>query len=130
MKDKIILTDQTEINLEPGSALHDLKVLSATKQDMLAAWSRFTGDNLKAVQIKNSDGIIIGNYENLVLESETSKVLPDGTISTSFHLREKSELELLQERVAAVEESERVHDGAIADLGEVVSGIAEEGGML
>ena len=130
MKDKLIFNDQTEIELEPGAGLHDLKVLSASKQDMLAAWERFTEANLKSVQIKNSDGTIIGNYEDLVLENETSKVLPDGTISTSFHLREKSDLELLQERVTVVEKNEKVHDGAIADLGEVVSGLAEEGGLL
>ena len=130
MKDKLIFNDQTEIKLEPGAGLHDLKVLSASKQDMLAAWERFTEANLKSVQIKNSDGTIIGNYEDLVLESETSKVLPDGTISTSFNLREKTEVELLKERVEQLESGREVVDGAIADLGEVVSGLAEEGGLL
>lgn len=125
MKDTLIFNDETTVDLESGSALDDIKVLSATKQDMLTAWNKFTELNLRSVQIKNPEDVLIGTYENLILESETSAIQPDGTILTNFKLREKTEVELLKEQIAAMEVQQEVQDGAIADLGEAVSVLAE-----
>lgn len=125
MKDTLIFNDKTTIVLESGSALDDIKVLSATKQDMLTAWNKFTELNLRSVQIKNPEDVLIGTYENLILESETSAIHPDGTILTNFKLREKTEVELLKEQISAMEVQQEVQDGAIADLGEAVSVLAE-----
>ena len=125
MKDILIFNDKTTVDLESGSVLGDIKILSATKQDMLAAWDKFSDFNLKSVQIKNTDGVPVGHYENLVLENETSVIRPDGSILTSFRLREKSDVELLKEQIDTMKEQQEVQDGAIADLGEAVSGLAE-----
>lgn len=125
MKDTLLFNDKTTIDLESGSVLDDIKVLSATKQDMLAAWDKFTDFNLKSVQIKNKNGVPVGHYENLVLENETSVIRPDGSILTGFRLREKSDVELLKEQIETMKEQQEIQDGAIADLGEAVSGLAE-----
>ena len=129
-KDKLILKDLTEIELETGAGLGSMGVLSADKAAMVSTWDMFTPDNLSEVQIKNGDGLTVGNYTDLVLESETSTVHEDGSVLTYFNLREKSDLEKLSERVAAVEEGQTVQDGAIMDVAEVVSTITEmqEGG--
>ncbi|MCM1232987.1 MAG: hypothetical protein NC489_22915 [Ruminococcus flavefaciens] len=127
MKDKLILYNNEEIEIESGSSLFDIKVLFDSKTDMLSVWDMFTSDNLKAVQIQNSDNIIIADYKNLVLDNETSIVQKDNTILTSFNLREKTELELLRERVEMLESGQDVQDGAIGDLGEAVSILAEGG---
>ena len=125
MKDILLFNDKTTIDLESGSVLDDIKILSATKQDMLAVWDKLTDFNLKSVQIKNTDGVPVGHYENLVLENETSVIRSDGSILTSFRLREKSDVELLKEQIETMKEQQEVQDGAIADLGEAVSGLAE-----
>ena len=125
MKDILLFNDKTTIDLESGYMLDDIKILSATKQDMLAAWDKFTDFNLKSVQIKNTYGVPVGHYENLVLENETSVIRSDGSILTSFRLREKSDVELLKEQIETMKEQQEVQDGAIADLGEAVSGLAE-----
>ena len=125
MKDILLFNDKTTIDLESGSVLDDIKILSATKQDMLAVWDKFTDFNLKSVQIKNTDGVPVGHYENLVLENETSVIRSDGSILTSFRHREKSDVELLKEQIETMKEQQEVQDGAIADLGEAVSGLAE-----
>ena len=44
-----------------------------------------------------------GNYTDLVLESETSTVAEDGSVDTVYKIREKTELELLRERLAVLE---------------------------
>ena len=100
---------------------------------MISTWDILTEENLKSVQIQNGDGITVANYENLVLDSETSYAIKDKDgvekILTSFHLRPKTDVELLREEVEALKEGQEVQDGAISDIGEAVSELAEEGGL-
>lgn len=105
MKDTMILADLSEIELETGASLSDIRVAAADREAMLITWSKLTPENLAVVKIKNGDGVVRGNYENLVLENETSKVASDGSVLTSYHLRPKTDVELLEERMAAVEET-------------------------
>lgn len=100
---KMVLKDGTEVKIEAGASLASIKVVSVSKEAMLAAWNAFTIDNLKLVQVQNDGGTVIGEYTDLVLVSETSIIQADGSIVTSFSLREKTETELLQEKVAALE---------------------------
>lgn len=125
MKEKLILFNQSEITIESISSLSDIKIVSNTKCDMITTWNMLTEENLKSVQIQNGDGVTIANYEDLVLDSETSSVQKNGTILTSFHLREKTEVELLRERVEQLENEQEVQGGAIMDLGEAESTLSE-----
>lgn len=125
--EKLILINQTQINIQSGSSLSDMKVLLNTKYDMISTWDMLTKENLKHIEIHAEDGTVIGAYDNILLENETSIVLPDGRILTSFHLREKTEVELLRERVEQLESGQEVQDGAINDLGTAVSDLAEGG---
>lgn len=124
-KDKIILSNGYEIEIESGASLSDVRIISGTKYDMLATWDVLTQENLSSVRVVNGDGLVVGNYSDLVLVSETSSE-KDGKIETSFNLREKTETE---KRLDALENGQEVQDGAISDLGVAVSGLAEEGGL-
>lgn len=123
--EKLILTNQTQINIKSGSSLSDMKVLSETKYDMISTWDMLTEENLKHIKIQSEDGVVVGTYDNILLDSETSAIQPDGKILTSFHLREKTEVELLRERIEQLESGQEVQDGAIMDLGEAVSTLSE-----
>lgn len=125
MKDKLILNNNTEIEIESGSSLSDMKVISETKYDIISTWDMLTEENLKHIEIKNVDDTVVGIYDNILLDSETSTVQPDGKILTSFYLREKTEVELLRERVEQLESGQEVQDGAIMDLGDAVSALSE-----
>jgi hypothetical protein len=124
MKDKLILKDKTTLEIEAGATLSAITVLSSTKEEMIEKWDALTKENLSSVEIKNSDDITIATYTDLILTSETSVVLEDGTISTSFNLREKTDVEKLQEEVEKLKESQEIQDGAIEELGNVVSDIS------
>lgn len=133
----LVMADATEITMEDNSNMHNVIVKSTTKEAMVAAWEKFTNANLKAVQLK-IDGVVSGNYEDLVLVDEKSVVQADGSVLTEFHLREKTDIEKLQElvaaqsaEIAALKEGQGVQDGAIDDLGVVTSTLAEkvEGGQ-
>ena len=124
MKDTMILKNGTIIELEAGTSLGALQVAAANRAAMVTTWEALTPDNLTAVQIKNGDGLVVGNYTNLVLVSETSMVAADGTVLTTYSLREKTDEE---KRLDALEEGKAVQDGAIDDLGKVVGTLAEGG---
>jgi len=128
-KDKLILKDKSEIKIESGASLNDIRVLFQDKKSMIETWDAMTKENLSEFQIQNSDGLTIGRYENIVLDSETSTTQEDGTILTSFHLREKTEVEILKEEINSLKEGQEVQDCAISDLGETVSVLAAEGGF-
>lgn len=120
-KDKIILSNNYEIEIESGASLSDIRVVSDTKVDMLSTWDMMTQENLASVRVVNADGVTVGTYGDLVFVSETSTE-KDGKIETSFNLREKTDTE---KRLDALENGQEVQDGAIMDLGEAVSTLSE-----
>jgi hypothetical protein len=131
MKDTLILKDESVIEMESGASLSDIRVLSDSKTAMAAVWDKLTEDNLAEVSVKNGDGITVGHYTDLLLASETSTVRMDGTILTSFNLREKNDME---KRLDAIEKGQQIQDAAIqtqdeaiGDLGQAVSDMMEGG---
>ena len=124
MKDKLILKNGKEIEIEEGSSLGAISVVSATKSAMVKTWDTLTSANLKDIKIQTADGTEIGQYTDIVLDNETSTVQSDGSILTVYYLRAKTEIELLKEEIAELRAGQEVQDGAISDLGEAVSEIA------
>ena len=129
-KDKLILKNGAEIELEAGASLGALQVLSADRAAMLATWELLTPGNLAQVQVKNGDGLTVGTYTDLVLVSETSVVAPDGKVLTTYSLRPKTDVERLEEKVAAVEAGQQVQDGAINDVATLAGTLAEQAGGM
>ena len=117
-KDTLILKDKSVIELEAGASLNDIRVVSGSRTAMVDIWGRLTQDNLSAVTIKNGDGVAVGNYTGLVLENETSTMQEDGSVMTSFHLREKTDIE---KRLDAVEQGQQMQDAGIDELAGTIS---------
>lgn len=122
-KDKMILKDNTTTELEAGAYLSNIQVVAADRAGMVAIWEKMTADNLSSVQIQTGDGLTVGTYTDLVLVSETSTVSPDGSVLTSYRLREKTDEE---KRLDALEEGQEVLDGAVNDLGKATSALADQ----
>lgn len=101
MKDKMILADGSIVELEEGASLSSLGVVSENKDKMLETWDKFTDENLKSVQVQNDAGLVVANYTNLLLVSETSVVNSDGTVRTNFNIREKTQTEIDIEELKA-----------------------------
>lgn len=123
MKDKMILKDNTTIELEAGSSLANIQVAAADRADMVEIWGNLTEDNLSSVQIQTGAGLTVGTYTDLMLVSETSTVAAGGSVLTSYRLREKTDEE---KRLDALEEGQAVQDGAISDLGSATSALADQ----
>lgn len=122
---KLVLADSTEIKLEGGAALGYMKAYYASKAAMVANWNKLTVENLKVVQVLTDD-VVVGNYTDLILENETSTLQGDGSVDTVWNIREKTENEKLKDEIAALKQGQEIQDGAITDMGEVVSALAEQ----
>ena len=118
-KDRLLLKDGTEIVLDAGASLGALQVTLASREDMLAVWGKLTDANLAQAQILNGSGLVVGNYNDLLLVSETSSVAADGTVHTVFNVREKTAEE---RRLEALEEGQEVQNGAIEELAGIMGG--------
>lgn len=125
--DKIVLKDGTEITLESSQGIGALHVVKNSRQQACALWEQFTNENLKQVTIKNSDGLTVGIYQDMVLDHMEGRDKDDGTVQVTFSLRKKSAIELMEERISAVETGQQVQDEAIGDLGQAVSDMTEGG---
>lgn len=123
-KDTLTLKNGKVIEMESGASLSDIKILSDSMEDMVVVCNSMTADNLAKVTVKNSDGVAVGRYSDLIFVSETSAIQADGTVLTSFNLREKTDTE---KRLEAMESGQRMQDEAIGDLGQAVSDLAEGG---
>lgn len=122
---KLVLADSAEINLEGGAALGYMKSHYDSKIAMVADWNKLTPENLKAVQVLTDD-VVVGNYSDMILENETSTILDDNSIETIWNIRQKTENEKLKDEIAALKQGQEIQDGAITDMGEVVSALAEQ----
>lgn len=122
--DKLVLKDETKIDLVAGASLGALQIESESREAMLKIWKKLTDENLKSIRIETSDGLTVGKYEDVLLVSETSVVEGD-RVKTSFNMREKTSEE---KRLDVLEESQEIQDEAIVDLGAAASELAEKGG--
>jgi len=118
-KDRLIFKNGESISIESGASRGSIQVLSESKEDMLSTWNQFTEENLSEVQIENKSGLTIGSYHDLVLTLETSRVQPDGSVLTTYSLREKTAEE---RRLDALEQGQEVQDNAITELAEMAVG--------
>lgn len=120
---KLILSNNTEIEVKDGSTIFDIQV---NADQYAAMWNTLTESNLKLVKLISESGDLLDQKNSLVVASENSFREKD-FVSCHFYLREKTEVELLKEQVASLTAQLNVHDGAISDLGTAVSDLAEGG---
>lgn len=123
--DKMILKDNTTVELQTGASLSAVTAKFDSKDAMLETWKTLTLENLAEVKFQNNAGMTVGTYTDLILESETSQEVSDG-VQTTFSFREKTDTE---KRLDALEEGQAVQDEAINDLGTATSELAEKEGV-
>lgn len=125
MKDYMKLATGRQIDIEDGSYLGGIVHIAPTEAAAMEVCAAITPEALAHVEFWQADGEEpYGVYDNLILNAApTRQSNEDTTVTVTISLREQTELEL---RVAALEESQGIQDGAIEDLGDVVSEMMEE----
>lgn len=128
---KIVLADFSVIQYESDNGLNFICPRN-TLEECNADEAKLTADNLRNVTLTTDEGGVLAELHDLVL-SGTEEIPVYGADEETvngyelhIHLREKTDVELLTERVAVLEDSQSTQDEAIDDLGEAVSNLYEE----
>lgn len=143
---KLVLSNDNMITYISDLGINDIVAeydsLAAAQTDI----AKLTPENLEYVEIRTDDNRVLGKYYNLILNNtDIINILDESgeevvKYEVHFHLREKTDIEKLNERIDALEghesyqntaianlqESQEVQDGAIEDLGTAVSEIVGE----
>lgn len=121
--DKLKFTDGTIIDIEEGASLGEVTHIATNEANAMYVCGKVTAENVASLQFLHGDAVT-GDYQNVVIAAPTTREDGEnGTVVVRMRFREKTELEL---RVDALEESQDVQDGAIEDIGTVLSDLAEE----
>lgn len=121
--DKLKFLDGTVIDIEEGATLSEVTHIASNEANALYVCGKVTAENVSHLEFLHGE-LITGSYDHVIIAAPTTRENGEGeTVIVRMHFREKTELEL---RVDALEEGQTVQDGAIEDIGAVLSDIVEE----
>ena len=119
----IKLTDGTQVTIEDGASLDRIIHISETEADATAICAAVTAENIAHVEFWAEDAEQpYGVFDDLTLNAPPTRHDENGAVVVTISMREKTDLE---KRVDALEESQEIQDGAIEDIGMVLSDMAE-----
>ena len=120
--DKLKFIDGTIIDIEDGATLSEVTHIASNEANAIYVCGKVTAENVEHLEFLHGE-LITGSYDHVIIAAPTTREDGEGeTVIVRMHFREKTELEL---RVDALEEGQTVQDGAIEDIGTVLSDLAE-----
>lgn len=120
--DKLRFVDGTIVDIEDGATLADVTHVASNEANALFVCGKVTTENVEHLEFFH-DELLTGEYDNIIIATPTTRENGEGeTVIVRMHFREKTDLEI---RVDALEEGQTVQDGAIEDIGAVLSDMAE-----
>lgn len=120
--DKLRFMDGTTMEIEDGASLSNVTHIADNEADAIFVCEKVTPENVSTLQFLHGDDVT-GDYQGIMIAAPVTRENGDGeTVIVRMHFREKTDLEI---RVDALEESQEVQDGAIEDIGMVLSDMAE-----
>lgn len=120
--DKLKFTDGTVIDIEDGASLEEVTHIASNEANAIFVCGKVTAENVASLQFLHGEAVT-GDYQNVIIAAPTTREDGEGeTVVVRMHFREKTDVEL---RLDALEEGQTVQDGAIEDIGAVLSDMAE-----
>lgn len=120
--DKLKFVDGTIIDIEEGASLAEVTHIASNEANALFVCGKVTAENVASLQFLHGEAVT-GDYQNVVIAAPTTREDGEGeAVIVRMHFREKTDVEL---RLDALEEGQTVQDGAIEDIGAVLSDMAE-----
>jgi len=86
-------------------------------------FSKFAPENVSTLKVFDDEGIMFAQFDGMFFGGVTVNNLltNDGTkFEAHFSFRQKTQMEIMQEQIAALQESQDLQDGAIEDLADTV----------
>ena len=120
--DKLKFMDDTIIDIEEGASLSEVTHIATNEANAMYVCGKVTAENVSTLQFLHGEAVT-GDYQNVIIAAPTTREDGDeGAVIVRMHFREKTDVEL---RLDALEEGQTVQDGAIEDIGAVLSDMAE-----
>lgn len=120
--DSIKLVDGTIIPIEDGASLESVTHIASNEANAMYACGKVTAENVEHLDFLHGESVT-GSYDHVIIAAPTTREDGEGEqVVVRMHFREKTDLEI---RVDALEEGQTVQDGAIEDIGAVLSDMAE-----
>ena len=120
--DKLKFLDGTIIDIEDGAFLADITHIASNEANAMFVCGKITPENVEHLDFLHGEART-GSYDHIIIAAPTTREDGEnGAVIVRMHFREKSDLEM---RVDALEQSQDVQDGAIEDIGTVLSDMAE-----
>ena len=122
------LADDYTFEIEEGASLNAVIHKAVTEAEALDVCEKLTPENVSHLRFI-VDGQVTGDFENIILNypphryKVVDEEIGEQWVEVLMSFREKTEVEL---RLDALENSQSIQDGAIEDLGTVVSEIVGE----
>ena len=121
--DKLKFLDGTIIDIEDGATLSEITHIASNEANALFVCGKVVPGNVEHLEFLHSE-LITGSYDHVIIAAPTTREDgEEGAVIVRMHFRERTDLEL---RVDALEEGQTVQDGAIEDIGMVLSDMTEE----
>lgn len=117
----IVLKDETTIQVPELMGINSITTTVADVAALQTLKDKLTADNISEIKVQNDAGLTVGEHKDLVLEPDWTITWTEDGIKATFRLRNKTEIELLREEIAA---KNAITDGAIEDLAQGISDIA------
>lgn len=120
--DKLKFVDGTVVEIEEGATLSEVTHIASNEANAMFVCNKVTAENVEHLQFLHGEAVT-GDYQNVIIAAPTTREDGEGeTVIVRMHFREKTDVEL---RLDALEEGQTVQDGAIEDIGAVLSDMAE-----
>lgn len=120
--DKMKFVDGTIIDIEDGASLESVTHIATNEANAMYVCGKVVPGNVEHLEFFHGE-LLTGQYDNVVIALPTTREDGEGeTVIVRMHFREKTDVEL---RLDALEEGQTVQDGAIEDIGAVLSDMAE-----
>lgn len=121
--DKLRFMDGAEVDIEDGATLSEVTHIATNEANAMFVCNKVTAENVEHLEFLHGE-LITGSYDHVIIAAPTTREDGEnGSVIVRMHFREKTDVEL---RLDALEESQEVQDGAIEDIGIVLSDMAEE----
>lgn len=121
--DKLKFLDGTIIDIEDGATLSEVTHIATNEANALYVCGKVTPQNVEHLEFYHGE-LLTGEYDNVIIAAPTTREDGEGeSVIVRMHFREKTDLEI---RVDALEEGQDIQDGAIEDIGTVLSDMAGE----
>lgn len=121
--DKIKFLDGTIIDIEDGATLSEVTHIASNEANAMYVCNKVTAENVEHLEFLHGEAVT-GDYQNVIIAAPTTREDGEGeTVIVRMHFREKTEVEL---RLDALEEGQDIQDGAIEDIGMVLSDMTGE----